>query len=86
MGTEEALPWSKISLGEALIAEVSWSDYSRTFSVPGFFVFGSAHALAPPCRGVRTAGKSERLTDGASTSYERSQKSTTSAGGLSEPL
>ena len=37
------------------------------------FFFGSAHAFSPS-RLERTTGKSERLTDGASTRYERLRK------------
>ena len=46
-------------------------DGSKLQTFESLLFFGSAHALAPPCRGVRTAGKSERLTDGASMSYEQ---------------
>ena len=46
---------------------------TRTFSVRLFFFFCSAHAFAPS-RHERTTGKSERLTDGASTSYEQLRK------------
>ena len=42
--------------------------------VPGFFFVGFTHALAPPCRGVRSTAKSERLTNRAPTSYERLRK------------
>ena len=38
-----------------------------------FRFLGYAHTLAPG-RHERTTGKSERLTDGASTSYERLRK------------
>ena len=44
---------------------------TRTFSVPGFFLFWLRPRISSPCRlGVRTTGKSQRLIDGASTSYE----------------
>ena len=48
---------------------------------PGTFFFGPDHAVAPS-RLERTTGKSERLID----ELRAAQKSTTSAGGRSEPL
>ena len=58
---------------------------TRTFSVPGFF-FWLRPRISSPCRRVCTTGKSERLTNGASTELQATQKRTTSAGGLAEPL
>ena len=55
------------------------------FFSPGTFFFCSAHTFVPS-RLERTTRKSETLNNGASTSYEAAQRSTSSAGGLSEPL